>query len=248
MDDELWGDEELDEDLPSWADHSPTAWQQRLNDPRSTDELIELALSDNVDGYMEALQILQIRGTREVLDAARGLCASPVTEERKLGVSILGRLGDTAPVLRVARRLRMSGEEKYREYADELANSVPGAKDIIPFPKEALATLLPMLETEQDIDTLRDVLCSIAEYGDYHPSIIPRIAEMRHHPCPEVRFTVTTRLAIHMDNPVARRALAELANDEDDTVRDLAREWAEMRRALNREACEEGLPQDPDED
>lgn len=242
MDDDLWGDEELDVDLPSWADHSPAAWQQRLDDPRSTGELIDLALRsyalDEGDGYIEALQVLQIRGTREVLDAARELCASPIVEERKLGVSILGRLGDTAPLLRVARRLRMSGEEKFREYADELANSVPGAKDIVPFPKEALATLLPMLDTEQDIDTLRDVLCSIAEYGDYHPSIIPRIAEMRMHPCPEVRFTVTTRLAIHMDNPVARQALAELANDEDDTVRDLAREWAEMRRTLDKDAEE----------
>jgi len=252
MGDELWGDEGLDEDLPAWADLSSSAWQTRLDDPRSTDELIDLALRssalDEGDGYMEALQILQIRGTREVLDAARALCASPVVDERKLGVSILGRLGDTAPMLRVARRLRMSGEEKYREYADELASSVPGAKDITPYPKESLATLLPMLETEQDIDTLRDVLCSIAEYGDYHPSIIPRIAEMRTHPCPEVRFTVTTRLAIHMDHPVACRTLAELANDEDDTVRDLAREWASMRRALDREAAENGLSQDVGEE
>jgi len=235
MGDNLW-DEERDEDLPAWANHSPTAWQERLADHRSTDELIELALSDDIDGYMEALQILQVRGSREVLDAARGLCASPIIEERKLGVSILGRLGDTAPMLRVARRLRMSGEEKYREYADKLADSVPGAKDIIPFPKEALATLMPMLETELDIDTLRDVICSIAEYGDYHPSIIPRIAAMRTHPSPEVRFTVTTRLAIHMDHPAARRALTELARDEDDTVREMALAWTEMRKALDKGA------------
>lgn len=242
MDDDIRGDEGLDQDLPSWADHSPAAWQRRLDDPRSTDELIDLALRsaalDEGSGYLEALQILQMRGTREVLDAARALCASPIVDERKLGVNILGRLGDTAPILRVARRLRMSGEEKYRDFADELVNSVPGAKDITPFPKEALATLLPMLETEQDIDTLRDVLCSIAEYADFHPSIIPRIAAMRHHPSPEVRFTVTTRLAIHMDHPVARRALAELANDEDETVRDLAREWVSMRRVFDREAGE----------
>jgi len=107
-DNNLWDDDELDEDLPAWANHSTEAWRQRLADPRSTDELIELALSNDTDGYLEALQILQGRGTREVLDAARGLCASPIMEERKLGVNILGRLGDTAPMLRVARRLRMS--------------------------------------------------------------------------------------------------------------------------------------------
>jgi len=237
-DNNLWDDDELDEDLPAWANHSTEAWRQRLADPRSTDELIELALSDDTDGYLEALQILQGRGTREVLDAARGLCASPIVEERKLGVNILGRLGDTAPMLRVARRLRMSGAEEFREYADALADSVPEAKDITPFPKEALATLLPMLETEEDIDTLRDVICSIAEYGDYHPSIIPQIAAMRTHPSPEVRFTVTTRLAIHMDNPVARRALIELTRDEDEAVREMATEWMEMRKALDKEAAE----------
>jgi len=200
MDDNLWDDEELDEEPPAWADHSAEAWHRRLADPRATGELIDIALraSDIDDGttYVEVLQILQVRGTREVLDEARGLCASPVVEERKLGVSILGRLGDTAPMLRVARRLRMSGEEDMRDYAEKLIDSVPGAKDTTSFPKEALATLLPMLETEQDINTLRDVLCSIAEYGDYHDSVIPRIAEMRTHPSPEVRFTVTTRLGI----------------------------------------------------
>jgi|GEM_PF-2380037 len=238
MDDNLWEDEELDEEPPEWADHSAVAWQRRLADPRSTDELIELALSDNISGYMEALQILQGRGTREVLDAARGLCASPVVEERKLGVSILGRLGDTAPILRVARRLRMSGEEDMRDYADKLIDSVPGAKDTTPFPKEALATLLPMLETEEDIETLRDVLCSIAEYGDFHDSIIPRIAAMRTHPSPEVRFTVTTRLGIWGDNPVAYRALTELAKDEDEDVRMIAHD--SLRMCSLRERSDDG--------
>ncbi len=77
-----------------------------------------------------------------------------------------------------------------------------------------------------------DVLCAVAEYGDFHDSIVPRIAALRTHPSPEVRFTVTTRLSIHIDHPAARRALAELARDEDDTVRDMARESMDMYRSF----------------
>jgi HEAT repeat protein len=41
----------------------------------------------------EAVTILHFRGTREVFDAARQLCASECPQERTLGANILGQLG-----------------------------------------------------------------------------------------------------------------------------------------------------------
>ncbi|MEH1830623.1 MAG: HEAT repeat domain-containing protein [Nostoc sp.] len=60
------------------------------HDPRSTPELIELALkseNDNVVG------ILHFRGNHEVFAAASKLCKSQNIQERQLGADILGQLG-----------------------------------------------------------------------------------------------------------------------------------------------------------
>ena len=232
-DDELrWHDEEEDDDDP----HAPAAWQRRLHDPRTTDELVRVALFDEGGEFLEALMTLQIRGGREVLDAARTLCAGPVAEGRKLGAMILSRLGDTAPMLRVARRLRMSGQEEMWSYAEELERKFgPGAEDIHPYPKEALATLLPMLETEEDIETLREVICAIAEYQDFHDSITEHIAALHTHPNSKVRFTVSTRLALNIEHPAAKRTLKLLAKDEDEDVRRSAKEWLKMLRMMEKE-------------
>jgi hypothetical protein len=64
------------------------------NDPRSTYELISIALTEMDDqAGWEAVVTLHFRGTKEVLDAARQLCASDCPQERTLGADILGQLG-----------------------------------------------------------------------------------------------------------------------------------------------------------
>lgn len=229
-----WADDEfhVDEDI-DWLDDESRIpfedrvekWQRMMTDPRSTAELIALALT-NRDAlrYLNTLETLQLRGSREVLTAARTLCLGASSEERKLGAAILSRLGNNVPLLRVARQLRMSGDEEMRTRADKIYRKFgPGADAIQTFPKEALATLLPMLESETDIETLRDVICAVAEYQDFHASITARIAALRTHPHPDVRFTVSTRLALNLESEVAQQALAELANDEDERIR----EWVE---------------------
>ena len=164
MDDSLFDHEEAD---------SPARWQRMLHDSRPTDYFIDLALTTgDPAAYVDAIVTLQLRGTPDVLAAARELCGSLLPHERKLGVSILSRLGDTAPLLRVARRLRMSGDETLRAHANRLLARLD-AEDTRTFPKEALAILLPMLDTEVDIDTLRELLCA----GGGIPGIPPL-----HHP------------------------------------------------------------------
>lgn len=70
-------------------------WQTQMRaDPRTTAELITLALTAPDDqAAWKPVQTLQFRGSREVLEAARGLARSACPEERALAANILGQLG-----------------------------------------------------------------------------------------------------------------------------------------------------------
>jgi HEAT repeat protein len=64
------------------------------NDARPTADLIEYALKEpDEEKAWEAVGALQLRGTQEVFDAARDLCASDDAARRALGADILGELG-----------------------------------------------------------------------------------------------------------------------------------------------------------
>jgi HEAT repeat protein len=67
-------------------------------DPRSTEKLIQLALivpeeNDNGDDRWDFIWLLRYRGTRDVLDRAIALTESHNSEERTIGIQILGQLG-----------------------------------------------------------------------------------------------------------------------------------------------------------
>ena len=204
-------------------------WQQLLEDTRETRELIACALIGDVLAAIDAVKILQLRATPEVLDASRALCQSTLVADRQLGVRIIGRLGDTVPVLRVARRLRGSGDAEMCAYAEKLYARFRGnVREMRPYPKEAIAILMPMLETETDIETLREVIFALGEYQEFHPSITARIADLRTHPEPAVRFTVANRLVSDVRHPAAQQAIEELSRDEDEDVRRVARQWMEF--------------------
>jgi HEAT repeat protein len=69
---------------------------QRAADPRSTSELITLALTiddDDDHAYWEAIAPLHARGGAEELAAGLRLCQSAAPNERRLGVHILAQLG-----------------------------------------------------------------------------------------------------------------------------------------------------------
>ena len=74
---------------------SPSEWDETLrNDPRTIAELVECALTNtDEDRARDAVCVLQFRSTREVLDEALALCASPVSKRRGLGANILGQFG-----------------------------------------------------------------------------------------------------------------------------------------------------------
>jgi HEAT repeat protein len=67
-------------------------------DSRSTEELIQLALTapeedDDGDDRWDSIWLLRYRGTRDVLDRAIALTESNNSEERTIGIQILGQLG-----------------------------------------------------------------------------------------------------------------------------------------------------------
>jgi HEAT repeat protein len=64
------------------------------DDPRSTDELVSVALSETGEhAAWKPVSLLQRRGTREVFATAARLCVSACPRERELGANILGQLG-----------------------------------------------------------------------------------------------------------------------------------------------------------
>ncbi|HEY9609172.1 hypothetical protein [Allocoleopsis sp.] len=72
------------------ADYS----QDKQNDSRTSQELIELALvAEDEDALWNIVSVLQFRGDYEVFEIASRLCDSHNPNERKLGVDILGQLG-----------------------------------------------------------------------------------------------------------------------------------------------------------
>lgn len=77
-----------------WKTEVEEMVREAVNDPRSTHELISLALSElDEDAAWEPVTILHRRGTREIFDAARWLVLSSCAVERTLGANILGQLG-----------------------------------------------------------------------------------------------------------------------------------------------------------
>jgi HEAT repeat protein len=69
-------------------------FEDKNSDPRSTEELIRLALTErDEDMAWESVTALHFRGTREVLEAAELLCDSAIPTERELGATLLGQLG-----------------------------------------------------------------------------------------------------------------------------------------------------------
>jgi HEAT repeat protein len=72
----------------------PDSAQAKRNDPRGTQELIQLALTEPDEwAAWEPVTVLHYRGSGEVLGAARLLCRSGSARERALGANILGQLG-----------------------------------------------------------------------------------------------------------------------------------------------------------
>ncbi len=164
----------------------------RHDDPRSTDELITVALgaadeddeSEASKQGWDAISSLHFHASRDVLEAARKLCMSDDVNHRRVGADILGQLG------------------------------VPDRS----FPTECLDILLGLLDDE-DLKVLYSACIALGHL--HRPEAIEPLIKLKNHPDSRLRYAVTFGLLAHEDKR-AIQALIELSQDEDDEVRDWA--------------------------
>jgi HEAT repeat protein len=173
-------------------------WRISAEDPRTTDELIRVALTElNLpdEAAWPAVVGLQFRPTREVLDKAAALCRAANPDERWLGVRVLGELRDL----------------------EDVAAARPA------FVEESMEVLLELAESEQDIDVLAEIARAFGYRRDARGA--EPLLRWRDHHEPLIRFFVASslpRCQTAENEAQIVGALLELTDDEDGDVRDYA--------------------------
>lgn len=174
----------------TWASFVKTRF-----DPRSTDELIQTALTcctdEENDPGLDALHTLRQRATREVYDATLKLYESKIPHNRAIACSIIAQLGFQYP------------PEKR------------------PFLDERIAFIRTVLETETAPEVLRDAGVAAGYLGT--DELLDSLLKLINHFDENVRYGVTNSL--HSEDPRAVAALIKLSADSDDDVRDWSSMW-----------------------
>jgi HEAT repeat protein len=191
--------------------------RQIREDPRSTDELILLALTEtDENAAWKPVMILHFRATSEVLAKAQGLCESADARERRLGADILGQLGIPE-----------------RAFADEcfgiLAGMLSSESDPDVFSAVAVAfghlhdsraiRLLAPLIGHPDSDVRLGIVHGLSQHED--PVAIAALIELSRDAVDEVRDWATFGLGsmISTDTPEIREALFARVSDSYDDAR-----------------------------
>jgi HEAT repeat protein len=190
---------------------------EKRHDPRSTEELIRLALTEqDEDAAWEPVSVLHYRGSREVLEAATRLCASTSAGERRVGVDILGQLG-------------IPDRTFPNECFEVLAGMLPSETDSgvlesigVAFghlqDPRAIEWLLP-LKNHSDADVRFGVVLGLT--GHDRPDAIRGLIELSRDSEEHVRDWATFALGtlIETDTPEIRDALFVRTSDQHDETR-----------------------------
>lgn len=189
----------------------------KFNDHRPTEELINVALSEeDEDAAWHIVALLHHRGTGEVLEAAMRLCRSDASKERRLGADILGQLGTPK---------RTFPNESFDRLAEMLAHE----KD--PFVLEAIFIafshlnnpraidlVVPWIEHEDD-DVRFGTVLALSCHED--PKAIAALINLSNDADADVRDWATFGLGsqIDTDSPAIRTALFVRLTDPDNDTR-----------------------------
>ena len=192
-------------------------WQDQMrNDPRTTAQLISLAMTATDDeAAWQPVQILHYRASREVLEAARLLSQSDCPRERELAANVLGQLGvpeRTFPEEAIGLLLHMLEREQEEEVLSAIAvalghqHSTRAAEPLArlrhyvsPDVRWSVAYGLAGLEDDKAVEALIQLSCDAD--GDVHDWA-----------------TFALGSQIERDTPAIREALAQRLNDpHDDT-------------------------------
>src|SRR5262245_53303755 len=192
--------------------------REARSDPRSEHELVSLALTEPDEdlAWEAAVSILHRRGSKEVLEVARGLCASDCPVERTLGVNVLGQLGIPTrafPEETVALLLGVLEAETDEEVLAATCVAFGHTQDPRAVPK------LARLRTHQSEDVRFAVAFGLGGYTE--PEAIETLIELSADPDDLVRDWATFGLAcqIDVDTPAIREALYLRLTDPDETTR-----------------------------
>ena len=189
----------------------------RRNDPRSIEELVRLALTEqDEDAAGEAVTILHHKGSREVLESATRLCASDSADERQLGANILGQLGmpdRTFPNECFEILAAMLAKETDPNVLECIGVAFGHLED-----PRAIQLLLP-LKSHANSDVRFGVVLGITGYN--RPDAIGVLIELSRDSEESVRDWATFALGtvIPADTPEIREALFARLSDRHDETR-----------------------------
>lgn len=190
---------------------------RQRKDPRETDELIQLALSEaDEDAAWDAVVVLHFRATPEVLEKARGLCTSADGRERKVGADILGQLGVPE---------RAFPEECYGILKKMLEfENVPDVLEAVGIAFGHLhdvraVKLLAPLNEHADADVRMGVVYGISRHDE--PLAIQTLIKLSEDSDDDVRDWATFELGsmLDTDTPEIRDALFRRLTDANDDAR-----------------------------
>lgn len=194
--------------------------RQRHDDPRSTEELIRLALTEeDDDAAWKPVVILHFRATPEVLAEAQTLCSSAHAKERTLGANIMGQLGIPD---------RAFPNECFQTLAGMLIDeSDPGVLQAIAVAYGHLhdvraVELLAPLRNHADADVRFGVVQAMSRHDD--PLAIQSLIELSRDEDEDVRDWATFGLGsmTEVDTPEIREALLARLDDTHEDAREEA--------------------------
>lgn len=196
-------------------------WRETLkSDSRTIDELVQCALTEpDEDRAWEAVLVCHLRPTREVFDAATGLCVSTNPKERALGADILGEFG--------------CFEQQPYPFFDEtvecLVAMLSGEQD--PEVLNAIGFGLFHRQDARGVEPLSKLKCHPHEdvrhavvmglEGQSDPLAIQTLIDLTRDEVTKVRDWATFTLGqmCDIDTPAIREALWQRTDDSDDATR-----------------------------
>lgn len=197
--------------------HGRYTREERLSDPRSTEELIRLALAEeDADAAWDFVVFLQFRGSAEVFSRAQELCGSDDPRARKLGVDILGQLGVPDRAL-PEECFQTLAKLLPNEHNPEVLESVGVAFGHLHDPR-AVELLAPLAQ-HPDADVRLGVVHGISRQRD--ALAITTLIDLSRDEDEDVRDWATFGLGsmVDTDTPAIRAALLARVTDPNDDAR-----------------------------
>lgn len=186
------------------------------HDPRTNEELLDAALSEEYGDQTWAILILQLRGSPDTFEAARQLCTSSRARARRVGADILGQLGKEDNKFHeesVTTLLAMLEQEQDPAVLNSIAVALGHRKD-----PRAIEPLAP-LKNHPDQRVRLGVVFGLMAHED--GLAINTLIELSADPESLIRDWATFSLGVMVetDTPLIRAALMARVTDEDADTR-----------------------------